>query len=73
MVSAMSLAFSSAGAKATFAPISFCWARSSSKALSDSTDSVGGEHFVDEFHGLATLAGIHDDIGVFPNEFEYQA
>ena len=33
------------------------------------TDSVGGKHFVDEFHGLATLAlGFLDDIGVFTNE-----
>ena len=33
------------------------------------TCGVGGEHFVDEFHGLAALAlGFLDDIGVFTDE-----
>ena len=43
LVSAMSLAFSFAGAEATFLPISFCWARASSKAFSASRRAVSEE------------------------------
>ena len=38
------------------------------------TCGVGGEHFVDELHGLAALAlGFLDDIGVFTDELNIQS
>jgi hypothetical protein len=68
LVSAISLAFSSAGAAATFLPISFC---SLEFLQRGTTNLVGAQHLVDQFDRFATLAlGFLNNVSMFTNELD---